>query len=142
MKKQTIPYIITALTLVILGVSVTRAAWSEPSFPPVTVNRAAPVNSGRIHQIKDQGLGVQTFFVATNAQFDQAVFASGMIRGGSPATNPMTPSTVSFGDAIYTTNIEATGEISVKDTIQAVPLTNPAVRQLCADEQGYIRSCL
>ncbi len=141
MKKQTASYIVTGVAVALIGIGVASAAWSEPSFPPVSVNSAPPVNSGRVHQIKSQGLGVNTFFVAGNAQFDQAVFAGGIIRGGSPTTNPMTPSVITFGDATNVTSIEANDEIRVQDTITATPLGSTTIQQLCADAQGYIVPC-
>lgn len=124
-----------------LGVTVAAASWSDPAIVPVGGNRDTPVNSSIFDQIKNQGLGVQTFFVANNAQFDQAVFASGMIRGGTPATNPMLPSTVSFGDTTHQVGIDANGTFYVTETITSPTLGNIGQRQVCADQYGFLSLC-
>jgi hypothetical protein len=139
--KQYLHHIGKGLVIALVGATVVGAAWSEPSTSPSAGNRDIPVNSSSFHQIKPQGLGVQTFFAAGNAQFDQAVFASGMIRGGTPAMNPMQPTTVYFGDTTNKVGIDANGTLYVTDTITTPVLSNIGQQQVCADQYGTLVIC-
>ena len=139
--KQNLKLIIIC-AVIGLSIGVANAAWNDPSFAP-PVNLSIPVNNGGVGQIKSQGLSVNTFFVSNNAQFDQAVFVSSMIRGGSPAVSPFTPTTISFGTVSpsQVVHIKSNGKISAKDDITSPSLTNTTQAQICADRFGYLAPC-
>ncbi len=130
--------IITIALIATLGWGIAQANWADPTIEPLGDGREIPVHSGS-DQIKEGALAVQdVFFVAQNAQFDQTVFAQGIIRGGGPqASGP-----VLFGDQVYRVGIEANGTMYTRGIISSPSLINQGdQRQVCADQYGYLSLC-
>lgn len=148
MKKYQL--IITIGVVVIVGFTAVRAAWFDPQTVPGQISSAdqgvyIPVNSGNSHQIKTQGIGIGGGFIAVDdAQFDQGVFVPGVIRGGDPIYSNPGPSTVSFGGPNNEVGIEANGTFYVRDEIATPSLAtgnNTVVKQVCADQYGFLSLC-
>ena len=142
MKKYQL--IITIAVVVILGAAVATAQWSDPQTLSVSnpEEKHIPVNSSNVLQIKQNaGLVVgDPFLVTENAQFDQAVLVAGTIRGGN---NPRNPDNVYFGGPVNEVGIEANGTFYVRDEITSPSLAtgNNTVKQVCADQYGFLSLC-
>ncbi len=148
MKKYQV--IITICAIAILGFTAVRAEWSDPQSGEGSDTVYIPVNSSSALQIKTEGLAVGgTFLVTDNAQFDQGVFIpeTATIFGGDPlyvtqgTPNNPSPRTIYFGGPNNEVGIEANGTFYVRNEITTPTLSNTTLKQVCADQYGYLSLC-